>query len=312
MDMVPRPYSGASETLRKVQLVSDCFGYGLQPEPGEEIEQRLTVTADGRVFFSGYGYGTGGILVKIRSRRFKIDPDAAEYILQLLQDYFSGTRVAHEVTDAGDWTATFSSAGRKAFRCGGPLCPMDPDLSSISGVIRYHLNMPDLLAFDGESASDRIDKVTVDYHRVTKIKPSVIPEGADWEYATWDYTERLTIDRATDTLEHIQNIGSECQVSRKYHVQERVSSLLDEFDPEGFLCHVQGNPPDAIKQPLETKDYTITIESVYGGERTISGSFDRDGLPSDFPAFIDAVFSFLQFYGMGELFEPSIYAKPLR
>ena len=41
-------------------------------------------------------------------------------------------------------------------------------------------------------------------------------------YATWDYSEKLVLDRESETLEHIQNIGSGCVVSRKYYVQDGV------------------------------------------------------------------------------------------
>lgn len=44
-------------------------------------------------------------------------------------------------------------------------------------------------------------------------------EGATWECVAWDYTEQLIIDRETETLEHIQNIGTGCKVSRKYEIE---------------------------------------------------------------------------------------------
>ena len=68
---------------------------------------------------------------------------------------------------------------------------------------------------DGNNKPDRVDRITVDYRRVTKIKPKDIPEGATWEYVTWDYTEKLVIDRESETLDHVQKIGSVCVVYRK-------------------------------------------------------------------------------------------------
>lgn len=60
---------------------------------------------------------------------------------------------------------------------------------------------------------------------VTKIKPKQ-PFSETMEYVTWDYTEKLILDRESETLEHIQNIGSGCMVSRKYYVQDGVENLL--------------------------------------------------------------------------------------
>ena len=75
----------------------------------------------------------------------------------------------------------------------------------------------------------------MDYHRVTKIKPKEVPEGATWEFITWDYTEHLIIDRETETLEHIQNIGSGCKVYHKYEIVGGIESLLDDFDAEDLF-----------------------------------------------------------------------------
>ena len=72
--------------------------------------------------------------------------------------------------------------------------------------------MDDLYVFDGNCKPDVINKITLDYIRVTKIKPDQKLEGAEWEFVTWDYVEQLIIDRATETLEHIQNIGTGCKV----------------------------------------------------------------------------------------------------
>ena len=88
--------------------------------------------------------------------------------------------------------------------------------SDLSDLVRDTVGMDDLYVFDGNCKPDLINKITLDYHRVTKIETKPKPEGAKWKYLTWDYTEHLIIDRATETLEHIQNIGTGCKVSRKY------------------------------------------------------------------------------------------------
>ena len=120
--------------------------------------------------------------------------------------------------------------------------------------------MDDLYVFDGNNKPDRVDRVAIDYHRVTKIKPKIIPEGVTWEYATWDYSEKLVLDRKSETLEHTQNIGSGCVVSRKYYVQDGVVGLLDAIDTEDLFGEIEGNPDDVIENPLETQDYTITVD----------------------------------------------------
>ena len=132
------------------------------------------------------------------------------------------------------------------------------------------------------------------------------------KYMTWDYTEQLVIERETETIEHVQNIGTGCKVSRKYEVQGGVESLLDELDAESFFTNIEGNPEDVMVDPLDTKEYVIKIDYARGPQRIIEGSYDKKGLPSDFEEFADTVFDFMRFYGLGEILDPSVYGKVRR
>lgn len=250
------------------------------------MEQHLSITAVGRVFFSAYAYGNCDKYIKSRSKNFKIDASEAAYILNMVEGYFSSEYDVSFVTDVGDWKMALTNDMKVPYQFRGSLCSGCTDaLDKISNIIRFTLDMPELLIFDGRANADRIERIAVDYHHVTKIKPSVRPEEATWEYATWDYSEQLIIDCKTETLEHIQNIGSGCQLSRKYHVEEGIASLLNDLDAEEFFAHTQGNPPDVIRNPLETKDYRITIDYLYGDQRILTVSFDKYGLPDDFTDF---------------------------
>lgn len=300
-------------SVQKLRIVSNNICYGPCPQPDNEVEQHLSITKDGRVFFSSYAYGNGDKCTKSRSKNFKIDSSKAAYILNMVGSYFSDEYDVSFATDVGDWEMTLTNEEKTAYHFRGSLCSgCSDELDNISNVIRFTLDMPELLIFDGRSNSDRIERISVNYHRVTKIKSGVLPEGATWEYATWDYSEHLTIDRKTETLEHIQNIGSGCQVSRKYHVEDGITSLLDDLDAEAFFAHTEGNPPDAVSNPLETKDYRITVDYLYGDQRVLTGSFNKNGLPDDFSDFAETVFDFMRFYGMGEILDPSVHDKALR
>ena len=84
------------------------------------------------------------------------------------------------------------------------------------------------------------------------------------------------------------------------------------FDAEDLFAHIEGNPDDVIDTPNETKDYTITIEYKKNPRRTITGSYDKNGLPEDFVDFAETVFDFIRFYGLGEILDPSVYGKAKR
>jgi hypothetical protein len=64
-----------------------------------------------------------------------------------------------------------------------------------------------------------------------------------------------------------------------------------------------------VYDPNESKDYKIRLEYRNKAKRTIEGSYDKKGLPNDFSNFIEKVFNFISFYGLGEIFDPSIYGK---
>ena len=195
----------------------------------------------------------------------------------------------------------------------GSLCAdFDYEGIDLSDLVRDTVGMDDLYVFDGNCKLDVINRIALDYHRVTKIKPKEVLEGATWEFVTWDYTEQLIIDRETETLEHIQNIGPGCKVSRKYEIEGGIVSLLENFNAEDLFSHIEGNPDDVIDTPNETKDYKITIDYKKSPQRVIEGSYDKNGLPEDFADFAETVFEFIRFYGLGEVLDPSVYVKAKR
>lgn len=181
-------------------------------------------------------------------------------MLNSISSYFSSEYDELFATDIGDWVMEITNTQGIVYKFRGSLCAdFDVNGTDLSDLVREALGMDDLYVFDGNNKPDRVDRITVDYHRVTKIKPKQpVSEGV--EYVTWDYSEKLILDRESETLEHIQNIGSGCIVSRKMYVEGGVESILDGIDAEELFGEIEGNPGDVIENPMETQDYTITID----------------------------------------------------
>lgn len=299
---------------QKIRIVSNNICYGPQPEADDEVEQHLTINAEGKVWFSAYSFGEGfGHHEKLRSKTFKVEKTVANRVLKKIAQHFSNEYDELFATDIGDWVMEITNTEGKVYKFRGSLCAdFEVDGIDLSDMVRDALDMDALYVFDGNNKPDRVDRITVDYRRVTKIKPKVIPEDASWEYVTWDYTEKLVIDRKSETLEHIQNIGSGCVVSRKFYVQDGVESLLDDIDADDLFGEVEGNPEDAIDDPLETKDYTITVDFKKGSQRIICGTYDKKALPEAWGDFVNDVREFIRFYGFGEILDPSVYEKVKR
>ena len=241
---------------------------------------------------------------------FTIGPTFSEYKKAALNNRIEYDEVF--ATDIGNWEMEITNTEGNAYKFRGSLCAnFEVDGVELSDLIRDSLQIDDLYVFDGRFKPDKVNRITVDYHRVTKIKPKQ-PISEETEYVTWDYTEQLIVDRELEIIEHTQNIGTGCIVSHKYKVEGGVEGLLDDLDADYLFDNVEGNPPDIIDTPNETKEYTITIDFNKNPQRVIRGTFDKNGLPDDFADFAETVFSFMRFYGFGEILDSSIYGKVKR
>ncbi len=301
-------------TIQKMRLISSNLCYGPMPEPDDETEQRLTLNNKGRVWFSSYNFGSPETPARrIKEKRFGIEAEAAQKLLAYVAYYFGYEHEDFLATDGGMWQLELTNTDGETYKFIGAMGTeiLIGDMN-LSDQIRRFLAMDDLFVFDGNYKPDSINRIVVDYHRVTKIKPSVRPEGVTWEYITWDYTEQLVIDRKTETLEHTRIIGSGCKISHRYEIEGGIESLLDSFDGDSFFSYIEETSDDAIENPLETKDYKITIDFDKADQKVLLGSFDKDGLPTDFSDFAESVLDFIRFYGLGEILNSDIYEKRKR
>ena len=138
-------------SVRKIRIISNNVSYGPPPEPDEEVEQRLTINAEGRVWFSaytiGYGYDKPN---KTRSKVFKIEQEAAKDVLEKIAQYFRSNNEILLATDGGMWNLEITNTDGEVYEYKGSLCE---DIAvqgvGLSTLIRSVLDMGDLFAFDG-------------------------------------------------------------------------------------------------------------------------------------------------------------------
>ena len=300
--------------LQKIRIVSNSICYGPPPEPEDEVEQHLTITAEGRVWFSSYKFGkTPYIFQKSDSRIFKIGKTATAKIFDAVSTYFGKEHLEVFATDIGEWVMELTNTDGVVYRFRGSLfADFDYQGEDLSDLIRDNLGMDNLYVFDGNNKPDILTRIAIDYHRTTKITPKRVPEGASCDKVIWNYTEHLIIDRETNSIEQVQKIGSGCKVSRKYEIEGGVECLLDEFEADYLFLELPTTPDDIIETPDETTDYTITLDFKKGEQRVISGRYDKYGLPKDYADFAETVWEFLRFYGWGEMLDPSVYNKTKR
>lgn len=293
-------------TFQKFKLISNNICYGPEPDPDDEVEQRLSVKADGGVWLTKYRYGE----IDDRPRLLKKEkiPADAETIKRILDTVGRNFEDYDNVlaTDVGVWDIELTNTVGKAVHISGSLCP--DSFHGLSDYIREQFGRNDLFLFDENP--NRVERIEVFYDRHSEIEMKK-PVHPEMPYAIWDYHEELKIDRAAETIEHYRKIFDECDVSNIYHIAEGVPSFLDDIDVDAF-SEVRGNSPDVYVDPHRSTNYKILITTKNGGTREIDGTFDKNGLPKDWPEFAEDLYNFLSFYGIGEIFDERVYGKTRR
>lgn len=155
--------------------------------------------------------------------------------------------------------------------------------------------------------NNKIERITIKYHHITKIKTEDNTHSINLGTIVWDYSEQLIIDRKTDTIEQNQFVGDECDIKHCYHIGEGVSAFLDGFDNANLFSHIEGNPDDVIDDPNEEKNYTVEVLFSNRETKVFSGSYDKRALPDDWAEFMDGLCDFISFYGMGEILDSKFY-----
>lgn len=292
--------------LKKINIVSNNICYGPCPMPEDEVEQHLTIFSDGTVLLTRHSYNEE----IIEEASLCMDEENTKWVMESFEKSFAEGHDDCFVTDIGSWGVVLTNAEGRELSYSGALMEQEGSVVyRFSDMLREAIGRDDLFAFDGNP--DRINDLTLEYTRESKIKPKSLPEGAEYEFITWNYANKITIDRKTETLiNHIQFADS-ASVTNTYQIEGGVSNLLDGLWPEMF-DDIEGNPDDVMDDPMEKRHYKLTLHTKQGMEKVIEDSYDKKSLPDEWPDFIEKIYRFICFYGIGEIFEEDYYDKPKR
>lgn len=129
--------------LRKIKLISNSICYGPSPDFDDEVEQRLSISSEGRIALTAYNYGGERILYK----RVKIESLVAQEILNKIQDGLEHGDL-YFVTDVGTWDLTAEYENGEKRKLGGSLFGCCRQFAEVSSVLRECMQLP-LYMFDG-------------------------------------------------------------------------------------------------------------------------------------------------------------------
>lgn len=299
--------------LKTIRLDSELSLF-LMPADGTEVRQRLTITRDGRGFLTRSTFGSIPRDVrwedhfdKKKQTRFHLAPEHAERIMQAFEETFSDPGLVIEMAyDAGCWGLVLENEEGKKFRWSGSLLDDSfPGADELSDLVREETGIEDLFVFDG--CPDRIEKLEFRYHQKTAIRP----EGSDDKPVFMEFNESLSIDRKTETLKHVHGLSPECQVTNIYHISGGIPNLLDGL-VDMDLTEREGNPPDAVDNPNDVKEYSLKVRWRSGQVDQMDGTYDKLSLPEDFPELVEKARDFISFYGLGEFFNEDAYSRKKR
>ena len=295
--------------VKKVKIHSNNMGYGFLPREGTEVEQHLTITDDGRVWLTRYAISEDlnfAKLTKTEQRQFKISSDKAKFLLDKYTKYFRDEYEISFATDVGSFEMQITDdEGKTAYFIGPLICEFEVDGYDLSQLTRDTIADQTLFVFDNNEF-ERIERITIDHEHKKKIV------AADGQVVTWNPTNHIVIDRKTDTIEYIYKIGTECDVTRKYHVAQGVSNFLDELEYQNLFVEFEEKESDTIIPVDDEATYTATVDFLRGPSRIVAGRYDKQGLPIDWPEFIEDLYDFMSFYGFGEMFDEKQYGRTYR
>ena len=135
------------ENVKNVKLISNSMGM-LEPEIGEEFEQRLTINQNGRVWFSGYGRDKDWKMIKLRQFQTRIPEECFERFLDGLNEYLEKSEMVY-ITDIGNWTLIITDSDGKNHKHECSFNPQKGILHDISELIRKESGISELFIFDG-------------------------------------------------------------------------------------------------------------------------------------------------------------------
>lgn len=142
------------QVIKKIKLVSTDINFGPEPQPDDEVEQRLVIHRNGRVKLTRFIYGSGwaedlGFPVSAQDT-LAIPGDAAATLCdRFAEKLFGRSELDLRATDIGTWHLKVTLTDGQKIVYDGSLFS-NPFTTPLSDLTRELLSLPDLLVLDGQ------------------------------------------------------------------------------------------------------------------------------------------------------------------
>ena len=301
--------------LWKMDLRSRVACFGPEPSKGEELEQHLVVSADAKGKLTRYIHGSGDP-IRFKTISLNLNITVVLQLFMYLIMYFGKEQEEVTCKDTGSWELSLTNTDGKVYQYrSGMAKGFDTALDDMSDLMRSGFGIMDLMGFDGGAKRFEIDRITINYHRVKKTRYSddidLDEEDDDelFEVRVADIREYLRIDKKTKTLKIMRERNGKNLLSMECKVEALVDILLDSFSDGSLFGNTKRGEDSGIDDPNDVKEYFIIIDYSDGRQRTLSGKFDRQGIPSDWRWFVLTLKQTMELLLSGDLFNPAVYNK---
>lgn len=149
-----RSWEELPSPIKKFKLISEPCNFWIGPRPGSMVRQELVIQKDGKVKIKADFIEIPGEEPPAKAeynRTFKIPLAEAEYLLAMIRLYFSQPHDRIWATDTGSWEAVLTDEDGNQYKFDGDLLTDEVvvDHREVSTVLRNHLKLSGLFAFDG-------------------------------------------------------------------------------------------------------------------------------------------------------------------
>lgn len=300
--------------IKKISISSQLTDFCPVCPVNSEDLQKVVIKSDGKVKISGYTYeNEKEISERTRKDKFKIGEATVNLIFEAFEDYFENEFDDVHTTGTGYWEVKITREnGKVEFY----ECSFLKNARKLSEFVRCMLEENNLMLLDGNFYMDRIEEITLSYSRMAEV-----PFFDATEHIERKYSEYLTINGKTKTIEFSREFENGNKVYHKYEVGECIDILLSYFEnnrvfermelEEADLCSSisMEEEIDAGLPVSEESYYSLTIYYENDKEKELGGIFDFIGLPDNYDEFINAVSDFLKIYNEGDIFDKKFYYK---
>lgn len=136
--------------ITKMTLVSENCSFGVLPEYDTEVEQRLTIRSDGRVWLSRYAITPHGKNYRTVTERYSADPRHVAELFSIVSKYFLQEHDSCFATDIGFWNIQLFTDDNQIYKECGSMCGLtNVNGDNLSGLLRKLIPTTNLFAFGG-------------------------------------------------------------------------------------------------------------------------------------------------------------------